>query len=498
MGLIRTLLAGVATVMLIAGLSVAVSHAAGYGSPQKNQAVLIPIRIHVLNPGPSGKQQLGDLIGDPEAGRSTFKKYCVRCHGEAGHGDGTTAMGLTPSPADLTKTFSRWGPLDDEVVTMVEQYVYENITYGIEGSDELQMPAWGPVLSKQDRANLVAFIKSIAVYDDTSDKATASAGGYGTGVGNDPAEYDPVTGEPLCEICHTKDRRPVTQYIDDPECLKCHKAEYSERFLAIDERFKVPVEDATESYRHHARLEQAASDVSNNIPETTLDAPEGMVWVPGGAFIMGTNDWWPKSGPEHTRELPDYFIDKYEVTNADYREFVEATGDSMPEHWKEGVIPEGREQHPVIYVSWFDATAYCEWRGKSLPTEPEWEKAARGTDGRTFPWGNQFDKNKANTPQYGHKDSTPVGQFEEGRSPYGAHDMAGNVFEWTADWYKAFPGNQHPDPNEGERYRVVKGGSWYDCTYYKCGISAPTYNRIFFDPETRNDNFGFRCALRKE
>ena len=83
-------------------------------------------------------------------------------------------------------------------------------------------------------------------------------------------------------------------------------------------------------------------------------------------------------------------------------------------------------------------------------------------------------------------------------APYGGYDMAGNVFEWTADWYKAYPGNQHPDPNAGERYRVVKGGSWYDCTFYKCGISAPTYNRIFFDPNTRNNNFGFRCILRKE
>jgi formylglycine-generating enzyme required for sulfatase activity len=87
-----------------------------------------------------------------------------------------------------------------------------------------------------------------------------------------------------------------------------------------------------------------------------------------------------------------------------------------------------------------------------------------------------------------------VGSFEEGKSPYGAYDLAGNVFEWTADWYMAYPGNKHPDPNEGERYRVVRGGSWYDCTYYKCGISAPTYNRIFFNPYTRSNNFGVRCV----
>ena len=88
----------------------------------------------------------------------------------------------------------------------------------------------------------------------------------------------------------------------------------------------------------------------------------------------------------------------------------------------------------------------------------------------------------------------PVGSFENGKSPYGVYDMAGNVWEWTADWFKPYPMNTHPDENYGEKYRVVRGGSWYDCTYYRCGISAPSYNRIFFNPNTRNNNFGFRCA----
>ena len=89
----------------------------------------------------------------------------------------------------------------------------------------------------------------------------------------------------------------------------------------------------------------------------------------------------------------------------------------------------------------------------------------------------------------------PVGSFADGVSPYGIHDMAGNVFEWLGDWFIPYPGNKHPDENYGELYKVVRGGSWYDCTYYKCGISAPTYNRIFFNPYTLNNNFGFRCAI---
>ncbi len=314
------------------------------------------------------------------------------------------------------------------------------------------------------------------------------------------------SGEPKCSGCHTKEMKPAIDYTTDKECLQCHNADYSERFLDIDMRYKVPIDEAIKDYRQHALEDltqaqnKAAPKGKSQKVKKNYKVPKDMVLVPAGEFIMGSNDWWPKSGPEHKRYLPDFFIDKYEVTNKDYMEFVKATGHRMPDHWKynKGKIPKGKENHPVTYVDWFDADAYCKWRGKRLPTEFEWEKAARGTDGRAFPWGDKFDKNKANTPQYGHGDTMPVGSFENGKSPYGVYDMAGNVFEWTASWYKAYPNNKHPDPNEGERYRVVRGGSWYDCTYYRCGISAPTFNRIFFNPYTRNNNFGFRCVKDPE
>jgi len=298
------------------------------------------------------------------------------------------------------------------------------------------------------------------------------------------------TGQPNCALCHAQQQRPAIDYTTDKECLQCHNADYSQRFLDIDERYKVPLED---------RVYKVALAEVTSTPKAAgvkRKAPKDMALVPAGEFTMGTDDWWPKSGPAHKKYLPDYYIDLYEVTNIKYKAYVEATGHVLPDDWvkNNNDIPEGMTDYPVVFVSWKDAHDYCEWAGKRLPTEYEWEKAARGTDGRVFPWGNEFDKNKGNTPQHGLGKTMKVGSFENGRSPYGLYDMAGNVFEWTANWYRAYPGNTHKDPNEGETYRVVKGGSWYDCTYYRCGISAPTYNRIFFHPMTKNFSFGFRCV----
>ncbi len=298
-------------------------------------------------------------------------------------------------------------------------------------------------------------------------------------------DYEP-TGEPRCINCHSKDMKPAIDYNRDPECLQCHSDGFSERYLEIDGRYR---------------------EVSQQLPDTGLSdkkkfrastskelIPSRMVKIPAGEFIMGTNDWWPKSGPEHKVYLDSFYMDIYEVTNAEYKKFVDATGHRAPDHWKNNTYAPEKKNHPVTFVDWYDANDYCHWAGKRLPTEAEWEKAARGTDGRVFPWGNVFDSEKGNTPQHGKGGTMPVGSFPKGVSPYGVHDLAGNVWEWINDWYKAYSGNKHPDENVGEKYRVIKGGSWYDCTYYRCGISAPTYNRVFMLQETKNNNFGFRCA----
>ena len=229
------------------------------------------------------------------------------------------------------------------------------------------------------------------------------------------------------------------------------------------------------------------------------DKPNEMVKVPAGKFIMGTDARLPDEGPQHTVKLPSFYIDKFEVTNLQYKKFNDVTHGRSPSNWRNRTYPRGKADHPVVYVTWDNANDYCHWAGKRLPTDQEWEKAARGTDGRLFPWGDEFNTANANTPlrwqeigKFG--DTTPVGAFEEGKSPYGLYDVSGNVWEWTASWYKAYPGNKTESESYGERYKTLKGGSWFDCSFYKCGISAPVFNRAFFAKKVKNDSFGFRCA----
>ncbi len=307
---------------------------------------------------------------------------------------------------------------------------------------------------------------------------------------SNPNDYHPETGEPKCMSCHTSDRKYSIDYTRQESCAECHGSGLSDRYLSINDRYQNVI-DSDEKMP----IIVAKAAPKQNPVKSTLDAStKGMVLIPAGEYTMGSNDWWPKSQPEHTRILDAFYMDLFEVTNRRYKEFVDATDYKHPKHWTNGIIPRERLDHPVTYVNWFDADNFCKWDSKRLPTEAEWEKAARGTDKRTFPWGDKFAKEKGNTPQYGHGDTMIVGSFPQGVSPYGVHDMAGNVFEWVNDWFQPYPGNSHADENYGELYKLIRGGSWYDCTYYKCGISAPTYNRIFFNPYTLNSNFGFRCA----
>ncbi|MBI5755421.1 MAG: SUMF1/EgtB/PvdO family nonheme iron enzyme [Nitrospirae bacterium] len=302
-------------------------------------------------------------------------------------------------------------------------------------------------------------------------------------------DYDPVSGEPKCINCHAGDKKPSIDYRRDDSCLGCHNSGLSDKFISIDSKYeKTTIAYTSDSNQQDDTVRQKKESSSS----------EDMTYIPAGEFTMGTNEWWPKCQPEHKRVLNAFLIDKFEVTNKRYKRFVETTKRKAPDDWPNGEFPEDRTIHPVVFVNWYDAGDFCKWEGKRLPTEAEWEKAARGTDKRIFPWGNEFDAKKGNMPQFGKKDTMPVGSFENGKSPYGVYDMAGNVWEWTSDWFKPYPGNTHPDENYGEKYKVVRGGSWYDCTYYKCGISAPAYNRIFFNPLTQNNNFGFRCARDAE
>lgn len=224
-----------------------------------------------------------------------------------------------------------------------------------------------------------------------------------------------------------------------------------------------------------------------------------MLPIPAGSFIMGSDHRLPDEGPAHEVEVDDFWIDRFEVTNLQYRAFMRATAHRSPLNFRNRTYPPGTADHPVTYVTWHDASAYCQWAGKRLPTDAEWEKAARGPENFDYPWGRDFELHRSNNPQrWGALkqpgSTTPVGAFEAGKSGYGLYDMSGNVWEWTASWYRAYPGNQRPTENYGEIYKTLKGGSWWDCSFYACGISAPSYNRGFFLRNSKNKSLGFRCA----
>jgi len=298
----------------------------------------------------------------------------------------------------------------------------------------------------------------------------------------------------------------------DGNCLRCHdhaSVQLNVKQLQNCAQCHENLPNAEQLGSEHDVLAKAKVDKDDKLIGLTMpmyyqqsrlgDKPNEMILIPAGEFIMGTDNRLPDEGPEHKVHLKAYYIDRYEVTNLQYRRFNNETHRRSPSHFRNRTFPPGKADHPVTFVSWEDADAYCRWAGKRLPTDQEWEKAARGSDGRMFPWGNEFDIKRANTPlrwkklsQFG--DTTPVGAFPEGASPYGLMDMSGNVWEWTASWYTAYPKNKVASESYGERYKTLKGGSWFDCSFYNCGISAPVFNRAFFAKKVKNDSFGFRCA----
>lgn len=264
--------------------------------------------------------------------------------------------------------------------------------------------------------------------------------------------------------------------------------------------------------------------------------PDDMVLVPAGEFFMGTpegTEGFPDEHPQRLVFLSAFLIDRYEVTNAQYERFVRETAHRLPANpnpavtlWEQGAPLPGIADHPIVNVGWEDAAAYCHWVGKRLPTEAEWEKAARGTDGRRYPWGNEWDIRLANSASYwagrtiefqsgedwtafwvkgegarivrergikGEVLTLPVGSFPEGASPYGLHDMAGNAAEWVEDWYdpnyyKAAPVSDPPGPPKGV-LKVMRGGSWL-----KPAASLRASDRDFGNLQSRPSGTGFRCA----
>lgn len=232
-----------------------------------------------------------------------------------------------------------------------------------------------------------------------------------------------------------------------------------------------------------------------------------MVHVPAGEFPMGSNNGGDNEKPVHQVYLDAFWIDVYEVTNALYKKCVDEGKCQRPSSLfsakRSSYFGNSEfDNYPVTFVGWDDAKTYCEWAGKRLPTEAEWEKAARGTDGRIYPWGNQWDGKKANVEQRV-GDTTLVGSYPAGASPYGALDMTGNVWEWVADWYDSSyyvnsPSRNPPGPAAGQ-YRTLRGGGWADDQYYtrattRYNFTYPTFRFDFYYPTFRYNFVGFRCA----
>jgi sulfatase modifying factor 1 len=214
-----------------------------------------------------------------------------------------------------------------------------------------------------------------------------------------------------------------------------------------------------------------------------------MILIPAGEFLMG-GDAADNQKPPHRVYQDAFYIARFLTTNSEYKIYAQATGTRLPEHWINGQIPQGKENHPVVYVSWAEAVAYAQWAGKRLPTEAEWEKAARGADGRTYPWGNKHDDSRANAHS---RDTTPVNKYSpQGDSPYGLADMAGNVLQWCADWYsptyyQESPSRNPPGPASGDQ-RVARGGAW---AYM---VPMPCFMRRSAPPTNRAQGLGFRLA----
>jgi formylglycine-generating enzyme required for sulfatase activity len=283
-----------------------------------------------------------------------------------------------------------------------------------------------------------------------------------------------------------------------------------------------------------------------------------MVLVPGGPFIMGSNlrddsgkqeeygmvnPLYLDEHPEHTETIDDFYIDIYEVTNAQYKLFLEKTRrNSIPFQWSQNgynlvkarleatdletlrwIATEyfkldmdtsamekksllkamldnqaKRDQLPVTNMSWYDANAYCQWRGKRLPTEQEWEKAARGPDGRVYPWGNEWVQDYVNTGDDTEWEEgiAPVGSYPNNKSVYGVYDLAGNVWEWTASQYLPYPGTDYQHKDFGKYFRVIRGGGG-GIGHYALSVFFRGAARSYAPPQQPNNDVGFRCAKDK-
>jgi formylglycine-generating enzyme required for sulfatase activity len=230
------------------------------------------------------------------------------------------------------------------------------------------------------------------------------------------------------------------------------------------------------------------------LPEEIIDDHNvPMILIPAGDFVMGSDNNQAAASPAHLVYLDDYYIDKFEVTNEMYLECIQAGG--CTSGGSSRIYNDTWIGHPVMDVTWYESQDYCAWRGGRLPTEAEWEKAARGTDERIFPWGDE--PVTCELARFGECGwfTVPVGQHPDGVSPYGVHDMAGNAWEWTQDWYDQDYYNYSPaenptGPEEDTGWKSTRGGAWF----YQGGLMTSIW-RNHAPPSVAYSYLGFRCVI---
>ncbi|NOY62579.1 MAG: formylglycine-generating enzyme family protein [Gammaproteobacteria bacterium] len=283
---------------------------------------------------------------------------------------------------------------------------------------------------------------------------------------------------------------------------------------------------------------------------------DDMVLIPAGKFIMGsdrvdtssragefgnTKPWYMDEHPQHQVLLGAFYIDKYEVTNAAFLKFVIATNAAPPEHWLDNgyllnlrkerlreqpveklrklavklfkldidtrtmskkelltAIDEDMERRghlPVTYTSWYQANAFCNWKGKHLPTEEQWEKAVRGAAGNEFAWGNKWRPEMSNTGDQDWPDGVaPGGAYESDKSAYGVYDLSGNVVEWTEDWYHPYPDSDYDSKDYGRKFKILRGAGWGGSGHYALKLFQRGAYRFYLPPDAAKEDLGFRCA----
>ncbi len=312
--------------------------------------------------------------------------------------------------------------------------------------------------------------------------------------GNDSFDYEPEVGVFFSELTESGVKK------DSPDAKSIFNF-WQDALMNIDNdwvrTYALQIRDKLGEEKARGLLEQLFKNEKERLKsEATAD---NMVLIPAGKFLMGSFKYgseWPVRLID-IRE--DYYIDRYPVTNEDYCAFLNhmRSDKGILDKWinlkvsleklkcrintsgDQYTVEKDHEKHPVIYVTWYGAYAYAEWIGKRLPTEQEWEKAARGTYGRVYPWGNDFDKDKCNTDESGIRIITSIDTYPNGVSPYGCYDIAGDVWEWTDSWFG----------DEEWKYKVLRGGSWHDVhDYARCA------DRDWYDPSFWSNFIGFRCA----